>query len=162
VHAISDLQIEYSLLSRDIEDTVLPVCRELQIGITAYGVLSRGLLGGDMRSDAPLANTDFRAHSPRFQNENRAANLQLVEALRGAAQRLGLSPAQAAIAWVAAQGKDIIPVIGARRRDRLNDALGALAAPLTQSDLALIEAAVPNGAAAGGRYPADRLINLKQ
>jgi aryl-alcohol dehydrogenase-like predicted oxidoreductase len=161
VHSIVDLQIEYSLLSRDIEDSVLAVCRELQIGITAYGVLSRGLLGGHMQTDVPLAQTDMRALTPRFQTDNRTSNLRLAGALREAAQQLGLTAAQAAIAWVAAQGKDIVPVIGARRRDRLQEALGALAVRLTPRDLALLEAAVPKGAAAGARYPAGRGVELK-
>jgi aryl-alcohol dehydrogenase-like predicted oxidoreductase len=131
VHPIVDLQIEYSLLSRDIEESTLAVCRELQIGITAYGVLSRGLLGGHMQTDIPLAQTDMRALTPRFQTENRTTNLRLAGALRDVAERLGFTAAQAAIAWVAAQGKDIVPIVGARRRDRLKEALGALTVRLT-------------------------------
>jgi aryl-alcohol dehydrogenase-like predicted oxidoreductase len=161
VHSIVDLQIEYSLLSRDIEGSVLATCRELHIGITAYGVLSRGLLGGHMQADAALAQTDMRAMTPRFQTENRSTNLQLAAALRDAAHSLGLTAAQAAIAWVAAQGKDIVPVIGARRRDRLQEALGALTVKLTPHDLARLEAAVPKGSAAGARYPAGRGVELK-
>jgi aryl-alcohol dehydrogenase-like predicted oxidoreductase len=161
VHPIVDLQIEYSLLSRDIEDEVLAVCRELHIGITAYGVLSRGLLGGHMQAEMPLTKGDMRALTPRFQTDNRAANLKLTGALQDAAERLGLTAAQVAIAWVAAQGKDIVPVVGARRRDRLKEALGALDRSLTPQELALIETAVPKGSAAGARYPAGRGVAVK-
>jgi aryl-alcohol dehydrogenase-like predicted oxidoreductase len=159
VHPIVDLQIEYSLLSRGIEEEILGVCRELGIGITAYGVLSRGLIGGHMQA-APGAAGDFRAFSPRFQGENLDRNLALVETLRRVAEARGLTPAQAAIAWVAAQGQDIVPLIGARRRDRLAEALGALEAQLTPPDLAEIEAAIPKGAAAGERYPAAQMAML--
>ncbi|MCR5874892.1 aldo/keto reductase [Phenylobacterium sp. J426] len=113
VHPISDLQIEYSLLSRGIEDGVLETCRELGIAITAYGVLSRGLIGGHMTA-APTGH-DFRAHAPRFQGENLEKNLKLAEALRTVAEAAGVTPAQAAIAWVASRGEDIIPLIGAGR-----------------------------------------------
>jgi aryl-alcohol dehydrogenase-like predicted oxidoreductase len=160
VHPICDLQIEYSLISRDVETAVLPVCRELGIGVTAYGVLSRGLIGGHMPVDASLAKGDLRSFSPRFQHENRAANWQLVERLRGAAQSLGLTVAQAAIAWVAAQGQDIVPLIGARRRERLQEALGALSVQLGATELALLEAAVPKGSASGDRYPAGKMSEL--
>jgi aryl-alcohol dehydrogenase-like predicted oxidoreductase len=122
VHPICDLQIEYSLLSRGIEDAILPAARGLGIGITAYGVLSRGLISGHWRRDGASAGRDFRAHSPRFQGSNVEANLALVEALRQVADRKGVSVAQAAIAWVAAQGTDIVPLVGARRRDRLAEA----------------------------------------
>ena len=158
VHPICDLQIEYSLVSRDIEAVVLPVCRELGIGITAYGVLSRGLIGGHLEAGSPLPKGDTRAFSPRFQSGNLDRNLQLVDALRHVAAGLGITVAQAAIAWVAAQGKDIVPLIGARRRDRLQEALGALAVPLRPEDLEHIEAAVPEGSAAGDRYPPGRGI----
>jgi aryl-alcohol dehydrogenase-like predicted oxidoreductase len=157
-HPITDLQIEYSLISRGIEDAILPTVRELGIGITAYGVLSRGLIGGHM-SQAPTGR-DFRAFSPRFQGENLQKNLELAEALRAAADRIGLSPAQAAIAWVAAQGDDIVPLVGARRRERLSEALGALKAELAPDALAAIEAATPKGAAAGDRYPAVQMAML--
>lgn len=158
VHPITDLQIEYSLLSRGIEDEILGVCRELGIAITAYGVLSRGLIGGRMQA-APGAG-DFRGFSPRFQGENLEANLALTETLRRVAEARGLTAAQAAIAWVAAQGQDIIPLAGARRRDQLAEALGGLDAKLTPGDLAEIEAAIPKGAAAGPRYPAAQMAML--
>jgi aryl-alcohol dehydrogenase-like predicted oxidoreductase len=156
---ISDLQIEYSLLSRGIEDAILPAARELGIGITAYGVLSRGLLTGDWQRPA-AAEFDFRAISPRFQDGNVERNLALAAALGAVAENRGISPAQAAIAWVAAQGEDIVPLVGARRRDRLQESLDALDVMLSADDLAAIERAVPKGAAAGGRYPAQQLAYL--
>jgi aryl-alcohol dehydrogenase-like predicted oxidoreductase len=159
VHPIVDLQIEYSLISRGPEKTILPVCRELGIGVTAYGVLSRGLISGHWRKSA-FAKGDFRGFSPRFQGDNVDANLALVEALRGVAERLGISVAQAAIAWVAAQGQEIVPVIGARRRDRLSEALGALDAGLGAADIAAITAAMPSESAAGSRYPAEAMAHL--
>jgi aryl-alcohol dehydrogenase-like predicted oxidoreductase len=151
VHPIADLQIEYSLISRGIEESILPTCRDLGIGITAYGVLSRGLISGHWRKDTATSG-DFRNHSPRFQGENADTNLALVEALRIIANVKGASVAQIAIAWVAAQGNDIVPLVGARRVDRLDEALGALDVTLTPADLAAIEQAVPKGAAAGARY----------
>ena len=159
VHPISDLQIEYSLISRGIEDAILPTARELGIGITAYGVLSRGLISGHWQK-ANLSPGDFRAHSPRFQGGNIDANLALVEALRRFAQAKGITVAQLAIAWVAAQGKDIVPLVGARRRDRLAESLGALRVTLAPEDLAAIERAVPKGAAAGSRYPEQAMADL--
>lgn len=159
VHPITDLQIEYSLLSRGIEDGILDTCRELGIGITAYGVLSRGLIGGHMKA-APAGRGDFRAMSPRFQGENFERNLQLAEALAAAAQAAGVTPAQAAIAWVASRGEDIVPLVGARRRDRLAEALGALEAKLTPEALASFEAAVPKKAVAGERYAAPLMAHL--
>ena len=159
VHPICDLQIEYSLISRGIEARVLPAARALGIGITAYGVLSRGLISGHWRKGGAGAG-DFRARSPRFQDANIDANLALVEALRKVAAAKHLSVAQAAIAWVAAQGQDIIPLIGARRRDRLDEALGSLDAALTAEDLAAIELAVPKNAAAGSRYPDAAMADL--
>lgn len=164
VAPISDLQIEYSLLSRSIEAQILPVCRELGIGVTAYGVLSRGLISGHFTRDRELAAGDFRSMSPRFQDENLRHNLDLVEALRKIAGRKGVTVAQIAIAWVlaqgAAQGTDIVPLVGARRPDRLAEALGSLDVELTEADLAAIEEAVPAGAAAGARYPDSQMAHL--
>ena len=160
VHPITDLQIEYSLLSRGIEDEILPVARELGIGITAYGVLSRGLLSGHWRPDRELAGTDFRSHSPRWQGDNLEHNLALVEALRTVAEGKGVSVAQLAIGWVAAQGDDIVPLVGARRRDRLTEALGAADLRLSAEDLEQIEQAVPAGSAAGERYAAPQFDAL--
>jgi aryl-alcohol dehydrogenase-like predicted oxidoreductase len=159
VHPISDLQIEYSLISRGIEDAILPAARALGIGITAYGVLSRGLISGHWRPGDAAAG-DFRAALPRYQGANVEANLKLVEALRRVADARGLTPAQAAIAWVAAQGLDIVPLVGARRRDRLAEALGAMAARLGPDDLAALEDAVPKHAAAGSRYPEAQMAHL--
>jgi aryl-alcohol dehydrogenase-like predicted oxidoreductase len=162
VHPICDVQYEYSLLSRDIEDAVLPACRELGIGITAYGVLARGMLGGRLRVDSPIGQKDARAFSPRFQGENRAANLQLVEALRSVAERLGLTVAQAAFAWVAARGPDIVPLLGTRYLASLNEAIAALQTPLTVQDFAAMEAAIPKDAAAGDRYPPGAGVEFKK
>jgi aryl-alcohol dehydrogenase-like predicted oxidoreductase len=159
VHPISDLQIEYSLISRGIEGAILPTARELGIGITAYGVLSRGLISGYWQKGA-IAPGDFRAWSPRFQEANIDANLALVGALRKVAEARGMSVAQVAIAWVAAQGDDIVPLIGARRRDRLTEALGAVDVRLSPDDILAIEHAVPKGAAAGDRYPAPAMAEL--
>ncbi|MFE5808711.1 aldo/keto reductase [Streptomyces sp. NPDC056491] len=164
VAPISDLQIEYSLVSRGIEDEILPAARELGIGITAYGVLSRGLISGHFSRDRALAPGDFRGMSPRFQGDNLDRNLDLVEALRKVAGSKGVSVAQTAIAWVLAQGPrhgvDIVPLVGARRRDRLAEALGAMDVTLDAADLAAVEEAVPAGAAAGERYPAAQMAHL--
>jgi len=160
VAPIVDLQIEYSLISRGVEDEILPVTRELGIGITAYGVLSRGLISGHWSKDAGTGGRDFRAHSPRFAAENLDHNLALVEKLRAIAAARGVTVAQIAIAWVAAQGHDIVPLIGARRRDRLTEALGALALTLSPAELAEIETAVPLGAAAGERYASAQMAML--
>ena len=159
VHQIVDLQIEYSLVSRGIEDGILATCRELGIGITAYGVLSRGLISGHWQKGSFDAG-DFRSQGPRFQDGNVERNLALVEALRSVAEAKGVTVAQIAIAWVAAQGRDIVPLVGARRRDRLAEALGALDVVLTPADLARIEQAVPKGAAAGDRYMAVQMAHL--
>ena len=157
VHPISDLQIEYSLISRGLEASILPVCRELGISVTAYGVLSRGLISDTLKTLTP---DDFRAHSPRFQGENLTHNLGLVDALRKVAAERGASVAQLAIAWVLSRGDDIVPLVGARRRDRLTEALGALEITLTPDELAAIEAAVPADAAAGDRYAGPQMAQL--
>ncbi|UUN26806.1 aldo/keto reductase [Streptomyces sp. FIT100] len=160
VAPISDLQIEYSLISRGIEDEILPTARELGIGVTAYGVLSRGLISGHFSGDRKLAANDFRGMSPRFQGENLRHNLDLVEQLRKIAEQKGASVAQIAIAWVLSRGEDIVPLVGARRRDRLSEALGALDVSLDAADLAAIERAVPADAAAGARYPETQMAHL--
>jgi aryl-alcohol dehydrogenase-like predicted oxidoreductase len=159
VHPIADLQIEYSLLSRRVEEKILPTLRELGIGLTAYGVLTRGLLSGHW-DPARADPSDFRAYTPRFQPGNVERNLALVEALREVATARGATLAQAAIAWVVAQGSDIVPLVGARRRDRLTEALGAFDLTLSESDLAAIEQAVPAGQAAGDRYPTAHMALL--
>lgn len=162
VHPIADLQIEYSLISRGIEREILPTCRELGIGITAYGVLSRGLISGHWRKSADKG--DFRSRAPRFQGANLDTNLALVEKLRMVADQIGVSVAQVAIAWViaraATQKASIVPLIGARRRDRLAESLGALTVKLSDKQLAEIERAVPPDAAAGERYPEAQLVHM--
>jgi aryl-alcohol dehydrogenase-like predicted oxidoreductase len=159
VHPIVDLQIEYSLISRGIEDDILATCRELGIAITAYGVLSRGLISGHW-SKGQSGTQDFRLMSPRFHAANIDANLALVEPLRAIAADLGVTVAQVAIAWVAAQGNDLIPLVGARRRDRLAEALGALDVKLSPAHLATLAKAFPPGAAVGGRYPEEHLAHM--
>jgi aryl-alcohol dehydrogenase-like predicted oxidoreductase len=162
VHAISDLQIEYSLLSRGIEEEILPACRELGIGITAYGVLSRGLLSGHWSKEREVSLTphDFRASAPRFQGENLERNLALVETLRALAEAKRATVAQLAIAWALSRGDDVVPLVGARTRERLAESLGALEVELTVADLARIEEAVPAEAVAGERYHAEQMAIL--
>jgi aryl-alcohol dehydrogenase-like predicted oxidoreductase len=160
VHPVADLQIEYSLLSRGIESEILPTCRGLGVGVTAYGVLSRGLLGGNLTSDQVASPGDIRAHMPRFRTENLDRNLSLVEALRAIADRKGMSVAQIAIGWVLSRGDDIVPLIGTTRRDRLAEAVAALDLELTEDDLAAIERAAPPGAAAGDRYDERQMAML--
>jgi aryl-alcohol dehydrogenase-like predicted oxidoreductase len=159
-HPISDLQIEYSLLSRGIEGAILPACRELGIGVTAYGVLSRGLLSGHWSKDRDTGPADFRSHAPRFSGEYLDRNLELVEAIRGVAEGKGATVAQVAIAWVLAQGEDVVPLVGARRRERLEEALGALEVDMSAEDLAAIARVVPAGAAAGERYDDQQMAIL--
>jgi aryl-alcohol dehydrogenase-like predicted oxidoreductase len=160
VHPIADLQIEYSLLSRAVESEVLPTLRELGIGLTAYGVLGRGLISGHWRAGHVSGRGDMRGRSPRFESGNVEHNLALVDALRRVAEAKGCTVAQLAIAWVAAQGTDIVPLIGARTRERLTEALPAITLDLTADDLAEIDAAVPAGAARGDRYPAAFMSGL--
>lgn len=160
VHPIADLQIEYSLISRGIEAEILPVARELGIGITAYGVLSRGLLSDSVRAGQQFAPSDFRAHSPRFQGENLDANLRLVEALAEIAVEREVSVAQLAIAWALSRGTDIVPLIGARKPERWAEAVAAVDIRLSEAELATIEAAVPADRVAGGRYAPAQLAML--
>ncbi len=160
VHPIADLQIEYSLISRGIEAEILPACRELGVGMTVYGVLSRGLISGHYSRERTLEPGDFRNFAPRFQSENLDRNLSLIEALRAVAEAKGATVAQLAIAWALSRGEDIVPVIGARTRERLAEALGALELDLTDEDLAAIERAVPPDAAAGDRYNAQQMAVL--
>ncbi|MEK8170752.1 aldo/keto reductase [Streptomyces sp. M19] len=160
---VSDLQIEYSLISRGVEDAILPVCRELGIGITAYGVLARGLISGHWTRDRQLSPATSAASAPV---QRREPGPQPGPGGRAARDRRGpgVSVAQVAIAWVLAQATRqdaaIVPLIGARRRDRLTEALGALDVTLTDADLAAIEKAVPPGAAAGARYPEQQMVHL--
>ena len=161
-HPVADVQIEYSLLSRGIEDEILPTCRKLGIGVTAYGVLSRGLLSGHWSKErkASLAPHDFRASAPRFTGENLERNLELVETLRAVAEAKAATVAQVAIAWALSRGDDVVPLVGARTRKRLAESLEALEVELTGDDLARIEEAIPAGAAAGQRYHAEQMATL--
>ncbi len=159
VHPIADLQIEYSLMSRGVEKEILPALRELGISVTAYGILSRGLLSGHV--PAPGTRGDIRSlRMPRFQRENLQRNLGLVEALQRIAAEKHATPVQLAIAWVISRGEDIVPLIGARRRSQLSEALEALTLPLDTADLARIEAAVPAEQVAGTRYDAAQMAHL--
>lgn len=160
VRPIADVQIEYAVISRDIEAAILPACREVGCGVTAYGVLGRGLLSGHWDASTRVQRGDFRAYVPRFQGENLAKNLQLVETLRTIADELGMTVAQLAIAWVMSRGIDIVPLIGARRPDRLAESLGALDLTLDGATLDRIEAAIPPGAASGTRYDAHQMAIL--
>ncbi len=160
VHPVADLQIEYSLVSRSMEAEILPTCRELGIGITAYGVLSRGLISGHYAKENAATPGDFRTRSPRFSGENLDHNLALVDALRTVAEAKGVTVAQIAIAWVLGRGADIVPLVGARRRDRLAESLRAIEITLTASELAQIEQAIPMDAAAGDRYDAHSMTTL--
>jgi aryl-alcohol dehydrogenase-like predicted oxidoreductase len=160
VHPIADLQIEYSLVSRDIEQEILPTCRELGVAITAYGVLSRGLIGGHFSRDRTLAPGDFRNFAPRFADENLDHNLSLVERLRSIAGAKGVTPAQLAIAWVLARGGDVVALVGARTRDRLEEALGASGLDLSADEIGEIERALPADAVGGQRYNARQMALL--
>jgi aryl-alcohol dehydrogenase-like predicted oxidoreductase len=155
VHPISDLQIEYSLISRGPEAAIFPMLEELGIGVTAYGVLSRGLLSGSK----PAGTGDFRAHLPRFSGDNLNQNAKLIEVLRQLAQEKGLQPSQLAIAWVLAKGRQIVPVIGARTRKQLAESLAAVEVKLTAAELARIEESIPASAVAGTRYD-ERQMNM--
>jgi aryl-alcohol dehydrogenase-like predicted oxidoreductase len=157
VHPVAELQIEYSLMSRGIEAEILPTVRELGISVTAYGILSRGLLS---RDTAQLSDGDLRARFPRFQPGNLERNLTLLDTLEAIGKQRGLTAAQLAIAWVAAQGEDIIPLIGTKRRSRLAEALAALDVPLSADELAAITAAVPADQVAGERYDAPQMRAL--
>jgi aryl-alcohol dehydrogenase-like predicted oxidoreductase len=148
VHPISDLQIEYSVISRGPETGIFPLLERLGIGVTAYGVLSRGLLSGS----APTGKNDFRTYLPRFTGENRERNQRLINKLNEVAASKGITPSQLAIAWVLAKGKNIVPVIGARKRTQLEESLKAASVMLSPQDTAGIEAAIPSSAVAGSRY----------
>ena len=156
VHPISDLQIEYSLISRSPEAEIFPLLAELGIGVTAYGVLSRGLLSGS----TPAGQKDFRAHLPRFTGENRERNQKLVDELNRVAAEKQVRPSQLAIAWVLAKGADIVPVIGARKRTQLDESLAALNIRLSQEEVQRIEASIPASAVAGSRYDERQMRNL--
>ena len=162
VHPITALQTEYSLWSRDPEDEILPTVRELGIGFVSYSPLGRGFLTGQIKRFEDLAPDDFRRHSPRFQGENFQKNLQLVERVTDLARAKGVTPGQLALAWVLAQGDDIVPIPGTKRRVYLEENIAAASIELTPEDLAAIDAVLPPGAASGDRYPETsmRLVNL--
>jgi aryl-alcohol dehydrogenase-like predicted oxidoreductase len=162
VFPISWLQIEYSLFSRGVEARILPTLRELGISLSAYGVLSRGLLGGTWSKERSVDAQDFRKHAPRFQGDNLNRNLALVEALRAIAETKQVTVAQLAIAWVLSRGNDMIPLIGARSRSQFHDALCALDIDLSPADLDHIEKAIPEGAVSGDRYPQMDLLDSER
>ncbi|MBD2844822.1 aldo/keto reductase [Paenibacillus sp. IB182496] len=152
VHPITALQTEYSLWSRDVEDEVLPLCRELGIGFVPYSPLGRGFLTGQIRRFEDLAEDDYRRHSPRFQGANFQKNLELVRRVEEIASAKGVKPSQLALAWLLAQGEDLVPIPGTKRAAYLEENVGALEIALTADELARINAAAPQGAAAGQRY----------
>src|SRR5213080_2533041 len=152
-HPITALQSEYSLWSRDPEDEILPTCRELGIGFVPYSPLGRGFLTGRFQKPEDLPADDYRRNHPRFQGENFQKNLDLVKRVEDIAREKGCTPGQLALAWVLAQGKDIVPIPGTKRRKYLEENVGALAVKLTPKDLQRIDGVVPKGAAAGSRYP---------
>jgi aryl-alcohol dehydrogenase-like predicted oxidoreductase len=161
VHPITALQSEYSLWSRDPEDDVLPACRRLGIGFVAYSPLGRGFLTGAYRKLEDLAPDDYRRYSPRFQGENFARNLELVAVITKLAQSKKCTPSQLALAWLLAQGNDVVPIPGTKRVQFLEENVGATAVQLTREELAEIDRIAPKGAAAGDRYPAHmmQLVN---
>lgn len=162
VHPISALQTEYSLWSREPEEQILPTVRELGIGYVAYSPLGRGFLTGQIRRIEDLAEDDYRRHSPRFQGENFQKNLDLVTEIEKMAQEKGCTPAQLALAWLLAQGEDIVPIPGTKKRSRLEENVGALQVQITAEDRARIDAILPPGAAAGTRYAAPQMQALNR
>ncbi|PWC45798.1 aldo/keto reductase [Azospirillum sp. TSO22-1] len=160
VHPIAAVQSEYSLWTRDVEDEVLPACRELGVRLVAYAPLGRGMLTGAVTSREQLAENDFRRLSPRFQDGNLDANLRLVEAVKTLAEAKRCAPGQIALAWLLAQGPDILPIPGTKRIRYLEENVGAAALRLTPEEVAALSAALPRGAAAGDRYPAEGMKGL--
>jgi aryl-alcohol dehydrogenase-like predicted oxidoreductase len=160
VHPIAALQIEYSLVSRSVEADILPTLRRLGISLVAYGVFSRGLLTGHAPSRDSAAQGDIRAHFPRFQGENLTRNQEWIARLREIAQRKGITVAQLAAAWALARGSDIIPLVGARRRDQLAESLKSFEESLSADELAAIERAVPQDSVAGDRYGPEQMLAL--
>jgi aryl-alcohol dehydrogenase-like predicted oxidoreductase len=160
IHPITAVQSEYSLWSREPEDGVLQACHELGVGFVPYSPLGRGFLTGQIKRFEDLAPDDYRRHSPRFQGENFTRNLELVTHIERLAKQKGCTPAQLALAWVLAQGRDLVPIPGTKRRKYLDDNLGALKVKLSEKDLADIEAIAPRGVAAGDRYPASMQSTL--
>ncbi len=160
VHPITAVQSEYSLWSRDPEESVLPACRALGVGFVPYSPLGRGFLTGAFKASSDLAPDDYRNHTPRFQGDNLERNLALVAQVETLAKDKGCTAAQLAIAWVLAQGPDIVPIPGTKRRDRLDENLGALDVVLTAADLATLSEVFAPGAASGDRYPAAMMQRL--
>jgi aryl-alcohol dehydrogenase-like predicted oxidoreductase len=160
VHPITALQTEYSLWSRDVEDEILPVCRELGIGFVPYSPLGRGFLTGQIQRFEDLAEDDYRRFSPRFQGDNFQKNIELVQRIQEIAQEKGCKPSQLALAWLLSQGDDIVPIPGTKKRTYLEENVGALQVQLTSRDLERINQAAPNGIAAGDRYPEDSMKSL--
>ena len=162
VHPITALQSEYSLWSRDLEDAVLPTCRALGIGLVAYSPVGRGFLTGQIRRFDDLAADDYRRHTPRFQGDNFQKNLDLVAAVERIAADKGCTSAQLALAWVIAQGEDVVPIPGTKRRRYLEENAAAADVRLTPDDLRRLDAAFPTGAAAGERYPAAMMQSVNR
>ncbi|MDX2243528.1 MAG: aldo/keto reductase [Leptolyngbyaceae cyanobacterium bins.302] len=162
VHPITALQTEYSLWSRDPEDEILPTLRELGIGYVAYSPLGRGFLTGQFQKPEDLPEDDYRRHSPRFQGDNFYKNLQLVEQVKAIATEKGVTPSQLALAWLLAQGEDIVPIPGTKRRAYLEENAAATQIELTQVDLQRIEAVAPKGIAAGDRYPTHTMSTVNR
>jgi aryl-alcohol dehydrogenase-like predicted oxidoreductase len=160
VHQIAALQSELSLWSRDIEDKIVPACRELGIGVVAYSPLGRGFLSGAIRSLDDLAEDDWRRFMPRFQGENFGKNLELVDRVEEMAGRKGCTPAQLALAWVLARGPDVVPIPGTRRRSRLEENAGAMGIVLSEEDLAEIDEIIPRDMVVGTRYPEEAMKML--
>lgn len=160
VHPIAALQTEYSLWEREPEDQIIPTCRELGIGFVPYSPLGRGFLTGQIKTFEDFPADDFRRHSPRFQGENFAKNLELVKKIEEMAKEKGCKPSQLALAWVLAQGDDIVPIPGTKRRSYLEENIGALSVHLTAADLARINEIAPQGVAAGTRYPAEHMSRV--
>ncbi len=154
VHPITALQSEYSIWERDVEDGVLATCRELGIGFVPYSPLGRGFLTGTIRSLAELPENDWRRQDPRYADENLPANLKIVDAIGAIADAHGVSKAQIALAWLLAQGQDIVPIPGVKRIATMEDSVGAVDVTLTDADLAALEAAAPRGGTSGPRYAA--------
>lgn len=160
VHPVTALQTEYSLWSRDVEDEILPLCRELGIGFVPYSPLGRGFLTGSIQTFEDLAPDDYRRNSPRFQGDNFAKNLQLVKKIEEIAAEKGCGPSQLALAWLLAQGEDIVPIPGTKRTKYLEENVGALNITLSDEELRRIDETAPQGAAYGGRYPEAGMKNL--
>lgn len=159
VHPIAALQSEYSLWERDVEEEILPVARELGIGFVPYSPLGRGFLTGQITSREELPEGDYRLNDPRYAPENFATNMAMVDVVRGIAGAHGVSPAQIALAWLLAQGNDVVPIPGSKRRVTLEDSMGAVDVTLSADDLAALDAAAPRGQTAGPRY-GERMMSM--